>query len=84
LRFLLINDGTPFGSSKPGFGLTTMMERIHLLGGTVEVGAIRESTGPGKEPSTSSLSSVETSDGAGSSEGEIGCRLEITLPVVAA
>jgi signal transduction histidine kinase len=79
LRFLLINDGTPFGSSKPGFGLTTMMERIHLLGGTVEVGAIRESTGPGKEPSAS-----ESSDGAGSSEGEIGCRLEITLPVVAA
>jgi two-component system sensor histidine kinase ChiS len=79
LRFLLINDGTPFGSSKPGFGLTTMMERIHLLGGTVEVEAIRESNGPGKEPST-----PESSDDACSSEGEIGCRLEITLPVVAA
>ncbi len=41
LQFRLTNDGTPFGTARPGFGLTTMMERIQLLGGTAEVG-----TGP--------------------------------------
>ncbi|MDF2670600.1 MAG: sensor histidine kinase [Paenibacillus sp.] len=65
VRFLLINDGTSFGSAKPGFGLTTMMERIHLLGGTVHVRANREDDG----------------DLADLTASEAGCRLEITLPL---
>ncbi|MCD9020791.1 sensor histidine kinase [Cohnella silvisoli] len=39
LEFKLWNDGAPYGYSKPGFGLTTMMERVHLLGGTISVGS---------------------------------------------
>ncbi|QJD86989.1 sensor histidine kinase [Cohnella herbarum] len=39
LEIKLWNDGKPFGFAKPGFGLTTMMERVHLLGGTVAVGS---------------------------------------------
>ncbi|MFC5699659.1 sensor histidine kinase [Cohnella faecalis] len=39
LLFRLWNDGIPFGDSKPGFGLTSMMERVHLLGGTVYIGS---------------------------------------------
>jgi signal transduction histidine kinase len=39
LEIKLRNDGKPFGFAKPGFGLTTMMERVHLLGGTVAVGS---------------------------------------------
>ncbi|MEK0317019.1 ATP-binding protein [Cohnella sp. 56] len=38
LRFELRSDGAPYGSAKPGFGLSAMMERVHLLGGTVTVG----------------------------------------------
>jgi signal transduction histidine kinase len=39
LDIKLWNDGKPFGFAKPGFGLTSMMERIHLLGGTIEIGS---------------------------------------------
>ncbi|MFD0672356.1 histidine kinase [Cohnella sp. GCM10027633] len=39
LRFTLWNDGMPYGESKPGFGLTSMMERIHLIGGSVSIGS---------------------------------------------
>jgi len=38
LRFLLLNDGLSFGNAKPGFGLSAMMERVHLLGGELTVG----------------------------------------------
>ncbi|TNJ61585.1 response regulator [Paenibacillus hemerocallicola] len=37
IRLMLVNDGIPFADAKPGFGLTAMMERVHLLGGTVEI-----------------------------------------------
>jgi two-component system sensor histidine kinase ChiS len=37
IRFELANDGLPYADEKPGFGLTAMMERIHLLGGTVAI-----------------------------------------------
>lgn len=37
IRFTLVNDGFPFADAKPGFGLTAMMERVHLLGGSVEI-----------------------------------------------
>lgn len=54
LRFILHNNGEPFGLAKPGFGLSTMMERIHLLGGTVEVGSSsgNDSTGISSDQET--------------------------------
>lgn len=70
LRFILDNDGEPFGLAKPGFGLTTMMERVHLLGGSVRVGV--GDANQGAEDSTNS----DTAPTAG-------CRLEITLPLAA-
>jgi len=45
LEIRLWNDGKPYGFAKPGFGLTTMMERIHLLGGTVSVGSGEDEDG---------------------------------------
>lgn len=45
LEFRLCNDGKPFGSAKPGFGLTSMMERVHLLGGTVDIRSGQEENG---------------------------------------
>lgn len=39
LNFKLVNDGIPFGDSKPGFGLSAMMERVQLLGGHMEIGS---------------------------------------------
>lgn|GEM_PF-672359 len=45
LRFELSNDGEPYGASKPGFGLSAMMERVHLLGGTVSIGEMEEGIG---------------------------------------
>lgn len=37
LRFLLVSDGEPYASAAPGFGLSSMMERVELLGGSVEL-----------------------------------------------
>lgn len=37
LLFKLVNDGEPFDSESPGFGLTSMMDRVELLGGKVSV-----------------------------------------------
>lgn len=37
LHFRLVNDGEPFGSAAPGFGLTSMKERVELLGGKVSI-----------------------------------------------
>ncbi|GIO11192.1 hypothetical protein J19TS2_07470 [Cohnella xylanilytica] len=37
LVFRLANDGLPFDGSKPGFGLSAMMERVHLLGGDIRI-----------------------------------------------
>jgi len=37
LRFRLVNDGEPYGSAVPGFGLSSMIERVKLLGGGVSV-----------------------------------------------
>lgn len=45
LLFTLWNDGLPYGSAKPGFGLTSMMERVHLLGGTVQIGSATDERG---------------------------------------
>jgi two-component system sensor histidine kinase ChiS len=45
IRFSLSNDGLPYANGKPGFGLTAMMERIHLLGGTVEIGPASPASG---------------------------------------
>ncbi|OUS71945.1 hypothetical protein B1748_25915 [Paenibacillus sp. MY03] len=39
LRFSLSNDGEPYEQSAPGFGLSSMMERVELLGGSVSVRA---------------------------------------------
>ncbi|MBO9598738.1 MAG: hypothetical protein J7559_13090 [Cohnella sp.] len=45
LRFKLANDGIPFGDSKPGFGLTAMMERVQLLGGQMTIGSAMDEHG---------------------------------------
>ncbi len=37
LRFRLVNDGEPYVSAVPGFGLTSMAERVKLLGGGVDI-----------------------------------------------
>ncbi|MFB9326223.1 sensor histidine kinase [Paenibacillus aurantiacus] len=39
IYFDLSNDGDPYGTARPGFGLTSMMERVHLLGGSVRIGS---------------------------------------------
>lgn len=53
LQFRLINDGEPFGSSAPGFGLSSMMERVKALGGEV---AIRSSSNADGTPMGCELS----------------------------
>ncbi|PYI50875.1 ATP-binding protein [Paenibacillus flagellatus] len=65
VRMRLSNDGLPFADAKPGFGLTAMMERVHLLGGSVRIGPASPAAGDEGEP-----------DG-----GADGCRLAVTLPV---
>lgn len=55
LMFRLVNDGLPFGSETPGFGLTAMMERVELLGGSV---AIRSSAAPDGSPAGCELAIV--------------------------
>jgi two-component system sensor histidine kinase ChiS len=45
LHFQLTNDGEAYGNAKPGFGLTSMMERVHLLGGAVHIGSRSDSDG---------------------------------------
>nr|WP_255654586.1 ATP-binding protein [Cohnella sp. REN36] len=45
LEFDLSNNGLPFGTAKPGFGLSAMMERVHLLGGTVRIGETEDGGG---------------------------------------
>lgn len=47
LHFLLVSNGEPFVSVTPGFGLSSMMERVELLGGTV---ALRPSQTEGGSP----------------------------------
>ncbi|MBB3112238.1 two-component system sensor histidine kinase ChiS [Paenibacillus phyllosphaerae] len=42
LLFQLTNDGEAYGNAKPGFGLSAMMERVHLLGGTVDISSGRD------------------------------------------
>ena len=37
LQFRLVSDGQPYGCSVPGFGLSSMMDRVKLLGGRVDV-----------------------------------------------
>lgn len=37
LHFKLTSDGVPYGSAVPGFGLSSMMERVELLGGEVYI-----------------------------------------------
>lgn len=39
LRFRLISDGEPCGASAPGYGLSSVMERVKLLGGEAELRA---------------------------------------------
>lgn len=45
VRFELASDGQPYGASKPGFGLSAMMERVHLLGGIVTIGEAEPGVG---------------------------------------
>ncbi|WP_248926887.1 response regulator [Paenibacillus hamazuiensis] len=45
LHFALWNDGVPYDSSKPGFGLKAMNERVCRLGGTVDIAATDEPRG---------------------------------------
>src|SRR5690606_40072049 len=37
LRFLLVSDGEPYQAEALGFGLSSMLERVELLGGTVDL-----------------------------------------------
>lgn len=37
LLFRLVSDGEPYGSAVPGFGLSSMIERVQLLGGRVDI-----------------------------------------------
>ncbi|WP_281884959.1 ATP-binding protein [Paenibacillus sp. YYML68] len=61
LHFSLANDGRAYTSAKLGFGLSTMMERVHLLGGTVSIGPFsgrrteRELSGDSKRSYTCEL-----------------------------
>ncbi|WP_068606224.1 ATP-binding protein [Paenibacillus swuensis] len=71
IYFKLRNDGESYGDAKPGFGLTAMMERVHLLGGTVDIGS-----------SASMGAMAPTADGADSlSAQQQGCLLALTLPL---
>jgi len=45
LRFRLVSDGEPYGSSVPGFGLSCMIERVKLLGGGVVVRSSADADG---------------------------------------
>lgn len=45
LKFLLRNDGLPYGTSMPGFGLSAMMERVQLLGGRMDIGSGQDADG---------------------------------------
>ncbi|MFC5404923.1 sensor histidine kinase [Cohnella soli] len=45
LEIRLWNDGAPYGQANPGFGLSTMAERIRLLGGTFTVGSSEDENG---------------------------------------
>lgn len=47
LQFRLANDGLPLESEEAGFGLTSMAERVQMLGGKV---SLRTRTGAGNEP----------------------------------
>ncbi|WP_135557125.1 ATP-binding protein [Paenibacillus cymbidii] len=69
LHFRLVNDGVVYGSSRPGFGLTALMERVHLLGGTVRIGAADAAELPA------------ASGGAAAAGNPAGCALTITLPL---
>jgi len=45
LHFRLMNDGEPFGSAVPGFGLSSIVERVELLGGEVFIGSSADPEG---------------------------------------
>ena len=45
LRFRLVNDGEPYGSAVPGFGLSSMIERVKLLGGRVSIRSSADADG---------------------------------------
>ncbi|CAH1189923.1 hypothetical protein PAECIP111893_00021 [Paenibacillus plantiphilus] len=53
LRFLLVSDGEPLGTAKPGFGLASMMERVQLLDGEM---SLRSSVSDEGEPRGCELS----------------------------
>lgn len=45
LRFRLVSDGEPYGSAIPGFGLSSMIERVKLLGGVVVIQSSADADG---------------------------------------
>ncbi len=45
LQFRLISDGEPYGSAMPGFGLSSIMERVKQLGGCVEIRSSADAAG---------------------------------------
>ncbi len=45
LRFRLESDGEPYGSAVPGFGLSSMIERMKLLGGGVDIRSSADADG---------------------------------------
>ncbi|TBL77323.1 response regulator [Paenibacillus thalictri] len=45
LIFSLWNNGTPYRETAPGFGLSTMQERVNRLGGTMRLAACEEPPG---------------------------------------
>lgn len=45
LRFRLVSDGEPYGSAVPGFGLSSMIERVKLLGGEVAIRSSADASG---------------------------------------
>jgi signal transduction histidine kinase len=45
MLFRLVSGGEPFGEAVPGFGLSSMMERVELLDGKVTIGSSRSDSG---------------------------------------
>ncbi|MEF3308052.1 histidine kinase [Paenibacillus sp. GYB004] len=45
LMFRLVSDGEPYGSAVPGFGLSSMIERVQLLGGRVDIRSSADAEG---------------------------------------
>ncbi|MFD2615384.1 sensor histidine kinase [Paenibacillus gansuensis] len=81
LHFKLANDGEPYLDARPGFGLTAMMERVHLLGGTVHIGPAAGLAADGMAAGLAADGTTGTAATGTTAEAFSGCRLEIELPL---